>query len=48
MHLVMTPKHMKSNWQSIVYYKLKPDAELQLESMSLDKYREQFVNKGDG
>ena len=46
MHLVIHPKNTKTNWQSILYYKLKGDVGLQLEKMSLNKYNELFV-KGD-
>jgi len=46
MHLVIPPKTTKTNWQSILYYKLKDNVGLQLEKISLNKYNELFI-KGD-
>ncbi|SVE29733.1 uncharacterized protein METZ01_LOCUS482587 [marine metagenome] len=43
MHLVTTPEHIKSNWQSILYYQLRDDIELKLKSMTLNKYRKLFI-----
>ena len=42
-HLTCESKIIRNCWQQIIYKKLRDDAILNIESISLDKYRERFV-----